>query len=136
VAILLLAIRNGLLAVAGLILPLVLACAVILVMMPAVSSPSAPNAVRTPSPSRAPWHFFGPADYLVYCDVSLGGRIVPWFTLVYCFGGTYVLAAAIVLPFLKSSPWARALTLFLVSLTLGFVAASPWWYCIAFHRPD
>ena len=121
---------NAVIAAVGLLLPLVIACAVISTMMATRTSASGSSAVRTPNPVPAQRYLLSPADYLVYLDPSYAGSLGLWLMACGVVGGAYFLLAAIALPFGRSPRLGSAWWLFVVSLLVGCVMALPWWYAI------
>lgn len=119
-------IRNASLTALGLSLPLLLACAVLIVSAACLDEPA--SSVKTPNPSKAPWYFSGPTELLVYFDPRLAGLFgvlfYPWCAL---YLGAVGASAALEPRSLADRPK----LLFAAAFALGTVLASPWlWFAL------
>jgi hypothetical protein len=119
-------IRNAAIAAVGLLLPLILSSAVIISACEQLAEPA--SSVKTPSPSKAPVHFPGPAEWLVYRDPWFAGVFgvifYPWCAV---YAGTIAAAAALK----PASLSRRPALLFVVTLAIGSALATPWLYVAA-----
>jgi hypothetical protein len=121
---------RGLTALAGIVLPLASACALMIAIVSMRRETSTQSL--TPNPSPAPWYFLGPAELLTYLDPWFAGTIAfwiyPWLAILVAF----LVWSVVWLPAAGSRAQGKQRKLPVVSsLTLGCVFAAPWWYALA-----
>jgi len=121
--------QNLAIAISGILLPLLIACAIILAIEFRKTRPADDRPGRTPNPAKAPWYSMGPGDLLVGLDPWFAGTLLVWLVSWCGALSAYVIGVAMCWP--TGSTTTRAIgRLIILSVVLGLLFAAPWYYAL------